>query len=201
MARPRLGWSTYTRRVRGMPSLTEAEDLARKLLSPLGDRWAHVQAVAARAVELAPAVETDEDRHLLVVAAWWHDLGYAPALRRTGCHQIDGARHLTDEGYPSRLCALVAHHSAARCEAEERGRLAELQEWPCEESPVADALWTADMTTGPKGERFAYSERLAEILRRYAPDSPVARAMRRAEPEIKAAIERTQKRLASAHTI
>jgi len=29
---------------------------------------------------------------------------------------------------------------------------------------VADALWTADMTTGPDGEELAYGERLSEIL-------------------------------------
>ncbi|HTF50233.1 MAG TPA: hypothetical protein VK735_22575 [Pseudonocardia sp.] len=89
---------------------------------------------------------------MLVVAAWWHDLGYAPALHVTGLHQLDGARYLAGQGYPQRLCALVAHHSAATFEAEERGLLAELNEWPREESPLADALWAADMTTGPAGE-------------------------------------------------
>ena len=29
---------------------------------------------------------------------------------------------------------------------------------------MADALWTADMTTGPDGEELAYGERLSEIL-------------------------------------
>jgi hypothetical protein len=57
---------------------------------------------------------------------------------------------------------------------------------------VADALWMADMTTGPRGERFDYPTRLEEILQRYEPDSVVARAMTRA-----AAIRRTEARLAS----
>jgi hypothetical protein len=39
---------TYTRVVRGMPSVEAAEELARELLEPLGSRWAHTQAVAAR---------------------------------------------------------------------------------------------------------------------------------------------------------
>ena len=69
------------------------------------------------------------------MAAWWHDLGYSLALRDTGCHQIDGARYLMAEGYPDRLCALVAHHSAATCEAQERGRLADVEVWLREESP------------------------------------------------------------------
>jgi hypothetical protein len=138
--------------MRGLPSIEVAEALARELLEPLGNRWAHTQAVAARANQIAPAVESAEGRPLLLVAAWWHDLGYAPTLRDTGCHQIDGARYLTRENYPERLVALVAHHSAATCEAAERGLLGELDVWPQEESPVADALWTADMTTGPGGE-------------------------------------------------
>ena len=158
---------TYNRPVRRMPSAKAAEELARALLESLGNRWAHTQAVAARADGLTPAVTPVADRSLLVVAACWHDLGYAPALRDTGCHQIDGARYLEREGYPDRLVALVAHHSAATCEAEERGLLAELDVWPREKSPVADALWMADMTTGPAGEELAHDERLSEILTRY----------------------------------
>lgn len=154
----------------------------------------HTQRVAARAETLVPAV-SEEDRQLLVVAAWWHDLGYSPELSSTGLHQLDGARYLTAAGYPERLCALVAHHSAAPFEAEERGMAGVLDEWPREESPVADALWMADMTTGPRGEDLDYPDRLDEILRRYSPDSVVARAMKRARPEIEAAISRTRARL------
>jgi hypothetical protein len=47
--------------------------------------------------------------------------------------------------------AIVAHHSAATFEAEERGMGDGLDESPREESAVADALWTADMTIGPRG--------------------------------------------------
>ena len=111
-------------------------------------------------------MEGGDERRLLVVAAWWHDLGYAPALRDTGAHQIDGARYLAVQGYPDRLVALVAHHSAAICEAAERKLTAELEVWPREESAVADALWMADMTIGPRGEELAYDDRLSEILSR-----------------------------------
>src|SRR3954449_461630 len=85
---------TYAWPVGGMPSVEAAEELARKLLEPLGNRWAHTRAVAARAQELTPAVTPVQDQPLLIVAAWWHDRGYAPSFRDTGCHQIDGARHL-----------------------------------------------------------------------------------------------------------
>jgi hypothetical protein len=184
-----------------MPSVTDAERLARELLEPLMNRWAHVQAVAARADGLTLALASEDDRQLLVVAAWWHDLGYAPDLRDTGAHQIDGARYLERQGYPARLVALVAHHSAATCEAAERGLSAELAVWPREESPVADALWMADMTTGPRGEELAYDERLSEILSRYERDSVVGRSMLAAEPSIRAAIDRTRRRIQDAYTI
>lgn len=70
-----------------------------------------------------------------------------------------------------------------------------LDEWPREEGPVADALWMTDRTTGPRGEDLDYPDRLDEILRRYSPNSVVARAMTRARPEIEAAISRTRARL------
>jgi hypothetical protein len=82
-----------------------------------------VQAVAARADELRPAVPV-ADRSLLVTAAWLHDIGYSPALRETGFHPLDGARYLAGAGHP--LAALVAHHSGARFVAEVRGLVAEL---------------------------------------------------------------------------
>lgn len=179
------------------PAPTIAADLARELLAPLGARFEHTRRVAGRAVELSPAVP-EQDRNLLVVAAWWHDLGYAPELVQTGFHPIDGARYLAAKGHHPRLCALVAHHSAATYEAEERGLTAELAEWPREEGPVPDALWMADMTSGPRGQAFDYAERLSEILDRYESDSIVGRAMTRAQPDIQAAIDRTNARLASA---
>ena len=155
--------------------------------------------MAARAEELTAAAPAD-DRELLVVAAWWHDLGYAPQLVVTGLHALDGARFLATEGYPERLCALVAHHSAATFEADERGLSDELVVWPREESALADALWMADMTTGPRGESIDYPRRLTEILDRYDAASIVGRAMGRARPTIEAAIERTQRRLPAGPT-
>lgn len=180
--------------MRTIPSHTSAERLARSLLAPLGDRWRHTQGVAAEATRLTPAVP-EEDRRLLVVAGWCHDIGYAPETAETGFHALDGARYLAANGYPERLCALVAHHSAALAEAEECGLVAELAEWPREETPLADALWTADMTTGPARQRLTYQERLAEILDRYDEESVVARAMALTRGQIEGAIARTRARL------
>jgi HD superfamily phosphodiesterase len=183
--------------MREIPTIADAMSRARELLEPDPNRWAHVQAVVAKADGLGAVVASPEERHLLVVAAWWHDLGYADDVLDTGCHQLDVATYLAEEEFPDRLVALLAHHSGAAYEAEERGLLAELNAFPREESPLADALWTADMTTGPRGENLAYPDRLADILDRHDPDSVVGRAALRAEPAVRAAIDRTRQRLAS----
>jgi HD superfamily phosphodiesterase len=173
-----------------------ARDHAASLLEPLGNRWAHVQAVAEQAGRVAPVLPVAE-RETLIAAAWLHDIGYAPALATTGLHPLDGARHLDALGVDRRLCCLVAHHSGATFEAEERGYAAELADFELEDSPVMDALIYSDMTTGPAGQRLTFEARIAEILERYPAGDPVHRAISRSRPELAAAVERTVRQLAS----
>jgi HD-like signal output (HDOD) protein len=172
---------------------SHAQDLAFRFLQGDRDRWQHVQAVAARADELRPAVPAAEGS-LLVTAAWLHDIGYSPALRETGFHPLDGARYLAQAGH-SREAALVAHHSGARFEAEVRGLVAELAWFPFVEDPLTDALTYADQTVGPRGERLSVADRLAEAVRRHGPDAPSSLAAPRRDPYIYAAAERTEARL------
>jgi putative nucleotidyltransferase with HDIG domain len=169
---------------------------AERLIAPLGDRWTHVQTVADRARSLA-AVLSAEDADLLVAAALLHDVGYAPSLNQLGFHAVDGARFLRAQGQ-ERLARLVAHHSGARFEAQERGLVEELAAFPVEDGQVMDALTFADMTTGPAGQPMTLEERIEEVQRRYPPDDPVHRAIVRARPELQAAIDRTRERLDSA---
>jgi HD superfamily phosphodiesterase len=62
------------------------------------------------------------DADLLEAAAWMHDIGYAPGLAVTGLYALDGARYLRDvHQADAMLCGLIAHHSYAIVEAEERG--------------------------------------------------------------------------------
>jgi hypothetical protein len=129
-----------------------------------------------------------------------HDIGYAPEAVDTGFHPLDGARYLAKIGLPARLVSLVAHHSCARHEATERGLESELAEYLIEDGPVMDALVCADMTTGPAGEDLVFAERIDEILVRYAPESPVHRAITRARAELAGAVARTHDRLESAAT-
>jgi putative nucleotidyltransferase with HDIG domain len=169
---------------------------AERLIGALGDRWTHVQAVADKARSLA-AVLSVEDGDLLVAAALLHDVGYAPSLNRLGFHAVDGARFLRASGQ-ERLARLVAHHSGARFEAQERGLVEQLAAFPVEDGQVMDALTFADMTTGPAGQPMTLEERIEEVQRRYPPDDPVHRAIVRARPELQAAIDRTRERLDSA---
>jgi putative nucleotidyltransferase with HDIG domain len=160
--------------------IAASRELAERLVSPLSRRWVHVQAVAARAEELRPTICDGSSRahveeETLIAAAWLHDIGYAPEITRTGFHPLDGADFLRQHGFPMRVVELVAHHSGARFEAAERGLSEELSRYALEDSPVMDALVTADLTTGPGGERLTYDERMDEILSRYAPDHPVHR--------------------------
>jgi len=154
--------------------------------------------VALVAGAIADAVP-DGDRPLLVEAAWLHDIGYAPELVETGFHPLDGARYLRSVGAPDRLCRLVANHTSAWFEASARGFACELaEEFPAEESPLADALTFADLTTGPTGSPLTVEERIAEILKRYEPGHVVHESIRRAAPELIATVRRVEARLPAA---
>jgi HD superfamily phosphodiesterase len=171
-------------------SSTWAERLARTLLErALPRRWAHVQGVAARARTLTPTLGADVE--LLEAAAWLHDIGYLPDLARTGLHGLDGARYLRDEQHADpMLCRLVAHHSCAVIEADERG-LADLlrREFDPAPQPLADALTFCDMTTSPDGHQVHVTRRLAEIHDRYGSGHLVSRSIRRATPLILQAVD------------
>lgn len=169
-------------------SVAEAE-----LREPLPRRWMHSQGVARRAAELTELLGADAD--LLASAAVLHDVGYAPRLAATGFHPLDGARFLRDgHGADERLVRLVANHSFALLEAEERGLMGVLErEFPLpDEGLLVDALVYCDMTTTPDGERTTAAERVAEIVGRYGSNSLVGRFIRRAEPDIRAAVRRVE---------
>jgi hypothetical protein len=174
-----------------------AEGIAAELLSPLADRWRHVQAVAARAREVS-ATLPPEERPWLVAAAWLHDIGYAPTLVDTGFHPLDGARHVRALGQ-ERLAGLVAHHSAARFEAKARGLAKELAEFKDERSDLTAALTYCDMTTGPVGEPMTWGDRLADAERRYGPSGMVPRSLRAASHLLARSIAQTEERLGASN--
>ncbi|MFG3419706.1 HD domain-containing protein [Micromonospora sp. NPDC048063] len=155
---------------------------------------APVKAVAAKAAGLSALAGEDGD--VLIAAAWLHDVGYAPDVLETGFHSLDGARWLLRHGFSPRIASLVAHHSCALYEADERGLGKVLAaEFRRKESVTSDALWFADMTTGPDGQDLSIEDRLAEIRERYGPDDIVTRFWRKAEPSLVEAVRRTQARM------
>lgn len=180
--------------------LTErAYELAESLLAePLPRRWAHSLGVAGRARELRGIL--GEDAALMEAAAILHDVGYSSLIASTGFHPLDGARFLRDqEGLDERVVRLVAHHSYALLEAEERGLREELEgEFEMETPALVDALVFCDMTTTPDGGHTTSGDRVGEIVGRYGSDTIVGRFIQRAAPEIHASVQRVQGRLGAA---
>ena len=166
-----------------------AEEIARQLLEiPLPRRWAHTQGVAMQARSLALILGDDAD--LLEAAAWLHDIGYSPELADTGFHPLDGARWLRDVRDASpMLCRLVANHTVALIEADERGLAGALSaEFPAASPFMADALTYCDMTTGPDGRPLSVDERLADIRARYGTGHIVSRTIERSSGQLRDAV-------------
>lgn len=176
--------------------LSAAQEEARRLIEPLGRRWHHLAAVGQKGVALGP--ELGLRIELLGAACWLHDIGYAPALVDTGMHAIDGARHLRRTGWDERIVSMVAHHSCALLEAEERDLSSELAEFERPQREYEDAVCFCDMTTGPTGANVSAPDRLEEIEVRYGPDHLVTRFIRRARPQILGSVSRVEERRASA---
>ncbi len=178
----------------GVDLVPWARAYAEELLAELGNRWGHSDSVGQRARTVARIA--GEDGELLIAAAYLHDVGYSPRLNRLGFHPVDGARHLRELGH-ERLARLVAHHSSARSEAARRGLSAELADFPVEDPVLADALTYCDLTTGPAGQYFTLTERLAEVEARYGGGHDVVVSVRAAEPRLREAVARTEARLAA----
>ncbi len=114
----------------------------------------------------------------------------------SGCHGTSCAeasqpapgrpRGNLSSAFPIAVPGLVAHHTYARFEAEERG-LQNLLDTEFSLTAIKPellaALTVADLTTSPNGLTVAPNMRLAEISARYPFDHPVSRAIRRAKPE------------------
>jgi hypothetical protein len=181
-----------------IPTIGWAADLAELLLKDVDDRLSHVRDVAMRAMEISGVVPVGDRPHL-IAAAYLHDIGYSPALRRVGLHQLDGAAYLRGLGQ-ERLARLVAHHSEARFEVEVRGAAHLLAEYEPDDEELRDALTYCDMTTSPTGTPTSLVHRLAEIEVRYGASMGAAArriltALRRSRPYLEQAMERTERRV------
>jgi HD superfamily phosphodiesterase len=175
-----------------------AERESNRLLAGTGDRWLHVQGVVRLARQVV-GILPENERPVLLAAAYLHDVGYAEELRRIGAHQLDGAQFLRMSG-KERLACIVAHHSEAGYELEARGLGLELEAYEREESVLTDALTYCDLLTGPTGKFTSLSERAADVARRYGEGTLVVDALREALPALQAAVERTKLRLGESGT-
>jgi HD domain len=150
----------------GVPSPQAARAVAACLLSGHGSRLPHVLTAGAVAEGLAALFGPDEHR-LLVAAATLHDIGYSPAIARTGFHPLDGALFLAYQGYSPRLAALVAHHSHAHAMPIPAAASGLAGLFPREQSLLSDALAYCDMHSGPDGALIDARARLNDIGRRH----------------------------------
>jgi len=98
------------------------------------------------AAELMAAGLAAMDADAVVAAAWLHDVGYAPSVRSTSFHPVDGAVFVRAEGFPAVVVSLVAYHTGAAFEARERGLSDALAEFPEPPELLLDVLTCADMT-------------------------------------------------------
>lgn len=173
-----------------------AKAVAEQQLRELPERLAHVRGVAVAAERATVDLGPDE-RRWVIAAAWLHDVGYARSIRRVGFHALDGAAFVRRAGFPDVVVSLVAYHTGATFEAEERGLTRELVKIPRPPGGLLDLLTFADMTTGPDGGTVSACVRTEEILARYAPEDVVHRAVSRSAPDLLAAVKRIQLRLAA----
>jgi predicted HD phosphohydrolase len=172
-----------------------AAQQALSLLSPLGNRWKHTLGVVERACRVGKIFD-DNDRRFLIAAAYLHDIGYAPALKKTGYHSIDGAYYLLSHNQ-QRLASLVAHHFEAHTVAQRLGLVSELDKFPRERSAIADALDYCDITSDSTGKPVSFQERMNDIFQRYNDNHIIAHATRQAMPALQAAYKRTWQALYS----
>ena len=131
----------------------------------------------------------------LMPAAWLHDIGYAPDLLHTGMHAIDGALFLDRAGAPPEIVSLVAFHTGAEFEAEERGLVDALIQFDRPAQDDLDLLILADLLSGSAGERVILPERFDGIFARYEPQHPVHRAVTRSRPYLEECAKRAVARV------
>ena len=155
--------------VRSLPDVVAAERLAAALLSEDPQRLRHVHTVATVALVVSEVLPPERVETLLS-AAVLHDVGYAPLVRTTGFHPLDGAQWLLVRGCPTDVAAAVAHHSEALLQAGAAPFADRYAALPVPDAAAADVLTYADQTTSPDGRRTGVVPRAVERWRRTAGD-------------------------------
>jgi hypothetical protein len=160
-----------------MWTIEDSRRLAEEYVSGMGRRWDHLSRVGRTAEELAERSQLVTET--VVCAAWLHDVGYAPGIASSGFHPLDGATFLSKLRAPNEIVDLVAFHTGALYEAEERGLGDRLAAFAQPEAHDLDLLTMIDLGTAPDGSPTRDTDRITEILSRYEDGHPVNRAIRR----------------------
>ena len=146
------------------PIVTRARAVALDVLRDDALLLEHATRTAAQAaalVRMAPRSQALD----VIAAAWLHDIDYAPTLRRTGFHPLDGALFLIGQDWPERVVRLVAHHSLAAMEAPFYGVGHHLGVIEAVPGIDADILISADLRAGTGNPAPTVDMRLEEMSR------------------------------------
>lgn len=139
---------------------------------PLFAHGAHRLAHILRVIKTAQKLEAHQSfGGRLILAASYHDIGYAESLIVTGYHPIDGALVARGDGLDPEITDAVLHHSGARAMAQQsRPELMCYYGRDCRmmHTTLSRALTFCDTHSGPRGELFTLTERLDEIRIRHA---------------------------------
>jgi len=149
------------------PLVRDAHMLAKSLLADDPRRLAHVRGAALIAGMASGALRVDQPE-TVVAAALLHDIGYAPAVARTGFHPLDGALFLAREGWPESVVLLVGHHSHAVLLApyyRVHNAMALLDRVP---GQAEDIITFSDLRAGANGMGAAPRDRIDDMRRRHA---------------------------------
>jgi len=139
-----------------------ARALATELLDATPILLEHAARSAKHAGDHAGRIQRSRAEEV-IAAAWLHDIGYLPQLRRTGFHPLDGALYLMATGWPERVVRLVAHHSCAALEAPFYGVGHHLSVIEPVTGIDADLLISADLSAGSGATPPSIDERITAL--------------------------------------
>jgi Cof subfamily protein (haloacid dehalogenase superfamily) len=154
------------------------EFLVQQLLQDKPRKIAHSIAVARLARQLSLDLElTPEEARAVELAALFHDIGYAPALRLTGFHPLDSAIFLAHRAAPEAAIQAVLLHRYAREKAATHPAASSIYaDLPLTSPHLADDLVSfCDLRISPEGTLVTLKERLKEAGTRYGPEHPLSR--------------------------
>jgi hypothetical protein len=149
------------------PLVRDAQTVAQSLLADDQGRLEHVRGAGLVAGMAAGALRVDQPE-MVVAAAWLHDIGYAPAIARTGFHPLDGALFLARQGWPDQVVLLVAHHSHAAFLAPYYGVQHHMALLEHVRGLADDIITFSDLRAGPNGWGADPRDRVEDKRRRHA---------------------------------